>query len=74
MYGSGKPVKFSNEDLDDVTKIVKALEDSDILMKGVTKTLKNDTKKGGALPIIPMLLGTFVGSIFIDWKRIIYSR
>ena len=27
-------------------------------MKGVTKTLKNDIKKGVALPLIPMLLGT----------------
>ena len=39
-------------------KIVKALEDSDILMKGSTEALKNDVKKGGALPILPMLLGT----------------
>ena len=37
--------KFSNKDLNDMTKIVKALEDSDVLMKGVTKTLKNDIKK-----------------------------
>ena len=46
VYGSGtKTVRFSNENLDDMTKIVKALEDSDVLMKGVTKTLKNDIKK-----------------------------
>ena len=46
MYGSGtKTVQFSNKDLDDMTKIVKALEDSDVLMKGITKTLKNDIKK-----------------------------
>ena len=46
MYGSGtKTVRFSNKDLNDMTKIVKALEDSDVLMKGVTKTLKNDIKK-----------------------------
>ena len=46
MYGSGtKTVTFSNEDLDGIAKIVKALEDSDLLMKGVTKTLKNDIKK-----------------------------
>ena len=38
-YGT-KAVRFSNKDLDDMTKIVKALEDSDVLMKGVTKTLK----------------------------------
>ena len=46
MYGSGiKTVKFSNKDLDDMTKIVKALEDSDVLMKGITETLENDIKK-----------------------------
>ena len=31
-----KTVEFSNKDLDDMTKIVKALEDSDVLMKGIT--------------------------------------
>ena len=43
---------------DYMTKIVKALEDFDVLMKGVTETFKNDIKKGGALSLIPMLLGT----------------
>ena len=28
-----------------MTKIVKALEDSDVLMKGITEALKNDIKK-----------------------------
>ena len=28
-----------------MTKIVKALEDSDVLMKGITETLKNNIKK-----------------------------
>ena len=46
-----------------MTKIVKALEDSDVLMKGITQTLKNDIKKGGALPLIPMLLGTLGASL-----------
>ena len=38
-------------------KIVQALEDSNILLKGVTKTIKNETKeqKGGFLS---MVLGT----------------
>ena len=38
-------------------KIVQALEDANILLKGVTKTIKNETKeqKGGFLS---MLLGT----------------
>ena len=43
-------------------KIVQALEDSNILLKGVTKTIKNDTKqqKGGFLS---MLLGTLGASL-----------
>ena len=43
-------------------KIVKALEDSNILLKGVTKTIKNETKKqkGGFLSI---LLGTLGASL-----------
>ena len=40
-----KIVKISNKDLDGMTKIVKALEDSDVLMEGISETLKNDMKK-----------------------------
>ena len=32
-------------------------------MKGITETLKNDLKKGGALPLIPMSLGTLGASL-----------
>ena len=40
---------ISDEELNDVMKIGQALEDSNILLKGVTKTIKNETKeqKGG---------------------------
>ena len=40
--------------MNDVIKIVQALEDSDILLKGVTKTIKNETKvqKAGFLSVI----------------------
>ena len=44
-------------------KIVKALEDSDVLFKGVTKTLQNDVKKSGALLILPMILDTLAASL-----------
>ena len=47
-----------------MVKIVKALEDSHIFMKGSAETLKNDVKKGGALPILPMLLGALGVSLF----------
>ena len=50
---------ISNEEMNDVMKIVQVLEDSNILLKGVTKTIKNETKeqKEGFLS---MLLGTLV--------------
>ena len=43
--------------MNDIMKIIQALENYNILLKGVTKTIKNETKeqKGGFLSI---LLGT----------------
>ena len=53
---------ISNEEMNDIMKIVQALEDSNILLKGVTETIKNGTKeqKGGFLN---MLLGTLGASL-----------
>ena len=56
MYGSrnsknsGKTVGFYNKDLNDMTKIVKALDDSYVIMKGVTETIKSDMKKEVVYP------------------------
>ena len=36
---------ISNEEMNDIMKIVQVLEDSNILLKGVTKTIKNETKE-----------------------------
>ena len=51
--------------MNDVIKVVQALEDSGILLKGVTKTIKDETKeqKGGFLS---MLLGTLGASLLGD--------
>ena len=40
---------ISNKEMNDIMKIVRALEDSNILLKGVTKTIKIEAKeqKGG---------------------------
>ena len=46
MLGSGNTTLIiSNEEMNDVIKIVQALEDSNILLKGVTETVKNETKE-----------------------------
>ena len=36
---------ISNEEMNDIIKIVQALEDSNILLKGVTKTIENETNE-----------------------------
>ena len=64
ILGSGSTTLIiSNEEMNDVIKIVQALEDSNILLKGVTETVKNETKeqKRGFLS---MLLGTLGASLF----------
>ena len=63
MHGSGTTnLIISNKEMNDTMKVVQALEDSNILLKGVTKTIKNETKeqKGGFLST---LLGTFWASL-----------
>ena len=64
---------ISNEGMNDIMKIVQALEDYNLLLKGVTKTTKNETKeqKGGFLS---MLLGTLGASLlgnFLAGKGIV---
>ena len=46
-----------------IMKIVQALEDSSILLKGVTKTIKNETEeqKGGFLSILSTLGASLLG-------------
>ena len=63
---------ISNEEMNHLMKIVQALEDSNILLKGVTKTIKNEKKKkelkGG------FLLGTLIASLLgnlLARKRIV---
>ena len=58
IHGSGNTTLIiSNEEMNDIMKIIQALENSNILLKGVTNTIKNETKeqKRGFLS---MLLGT----------------
>ena len=58
IYGSGATTLIiSMKEMNNIMKIVQALEDSNVLLKRVTKTIKNETKKqkGGFLS---MLLGT----------------
>ena len=64
ILGSGNTTTLiiSNKDMEDLIKIVKSLEDSGLLLKGVTESVQNEVKeqKGGFLS---MLLGTLGASL-----------
>ena len=63
IHGSGNTTLIiSNEEMNDTMKIIEARENSNNLIKGVTKTIKSETKeqKGGFLS---MLLGTLGASL-----------
>ena len=73
IHGSGVKLVIEQEDMIDIMKIIEALENSGILLKGVSKTIKNETKeqRGGFLS---MLLGTLraslLGNLLTDGKGI----
>ena len=62
IHGSGIKLIIEEEDMQDIIKIIKELENSDILLKGVSKTIENAIKeqRGGFLS---MLLGTLGASL-----------
>ena len=64
-HGSGTTTLIiSNREMNDIIKIVQALEDSNILLKRVTKKIKNKIKerKGGFLGMLSGTLGaSFLG-------------
>ena len=63
MLGSGTTTLIiSNDEMNDIIKIVKSLEDSGVILKGVSETIKHEVKeqRGGFLS---MLLGTLGASL-----------
>ena len=64
--GSGATTLIiSDDEMDDILKIVKSHEDSNILLKGVSETIQHEAKeqRGGFLS---MLLGTLGASLLGD--------
>ena len=56
IHGSGTTTLIiSNEEMKDIIKFVQALEDSNILLKGIIKTIKNETEE---------LKGRYLGMLF----------
>ena len=63
ILGSGNTTLIiSNNEIEDLIKIVKSLEDSGLLLKGVTESVQNEVKdqKGG---FFNMLLGALGASL-----------
>ena len=62
ILGSGNTTLITSNEEMNIIKIVQALEDSNVLLKGLTKIIKNETKeqKGGFLS---MFLGTLGASL-----------
>ena len=55
MLGSGTTTLIiSNDGMNDIIKIVKSLEDSGVLLKGVSETIQHEAKeqRGGFLPML----------------------
>ena len=74
IHGSGTTTLIiSNEEMNDIMKIVQAHEDSNILLKRVTRTIKNETKeqKGGFLSILLGTLGAILLGNLLAGKGIV---
>ena len=66
MLGSGTTILIiSNDEMNDIIKIVKSLEDSGVLLKGVSETIQNEAKEQRG-EFLSMLLGTLRASLLGD--------
>ena len=60
MFGSGKiTLIILNEEMNNTIKIFKSLEESDLLIKGASETIKNKAKEQKG-EFFSMLVGTLV--------------
>ena len=64
LFGSGTTALIIlSEEMEEIIKIVKLLEESGLLIKGISETIRNEAEeqKGGA--ILSVILGTLAASI-----------
>ena len=74
IHGSGGKLIIEQEDINDIMKIIETLENSDILLKGVTKTIENGTKeqRGGFLGMLLRTSGaSLLGNLLTGGKGIV---
>ena len=66
IYGSGTTALIiSNEEIEDMMKIVKSLDESALLMKRISEIVKNEAQKQKDR-FLPMLLWILVASVLGD--------
>ena len=67
LFGSRTTaLMLSSEEMEEIMKIVKLLEESGLLIKGISETIRNEAKeqKGGAL--LSVILGTLAASVLAN--------
>ena len=74
MFGPGFiTIVISNEEMNDIMKIVKSLEESGLLIKGVSEAIKNEAKeqKGGYIGILLETLGAILLGNLLTGKEVV---
>ena len=75
MLGSGTTTLIiSNDEMNDILKIVKSLEDSGVILKGVSETIQHEAKeqRGGFLSMLLSTLGaSLLGNLLTSGKGVI---
>ena len=75
ILGSGynRTLITSIDEMNDILEIVKSLEDSGLLLKGVSETIKNEAKeqKGGFLRMLLGPVGTSLSGSMLAGQRVI---
>ena len=78
ILGSGNNITLiiSNDEINGIIKIVKSLEDSGLLLKGVTQTVQNEKKeqKGGFLSMLLGILGASLLGNILNGRGVITKR
>ena len=66
----------SNNEMEDIIKTIKSLENSSLLIEGVTKTVQNEVKeqKGGLLSMLLGILGATLLGTILTGRRIYRVR
>ena len=75
IHGSRVKLIIEQEDMKAIMKIIKVLENSGILLKGVSKTIKNETKeqRGGFLSMLLGTLASLLGNLLSGEKGIMHA-